>query len=385
MANNIMIAHLNVWVRSAMFLFIAGAILFRLAWWWESVVRKSVIDDPLPTLLPFPPKLEGVFAPNTLLQGISKIGEGLLPGPEDLAFDAKTGLMYAACGDGWIKRITITHVLDGNYKVENWRYVGGRPLGIVMGNHGELLVCDPFQGLLNVTEDSVHVLSDDAGGKKFKFADGLDVSEDGSVYFTDATTKYGFGYSDYDVLEGKPNGRLLKYSPETKETTQLLTGLYFPNGVALSGDQTFLIFCETSKVRCSKYWLEGDKKGQIEVFIENLPGYPDNIRYNGHGIFWIGLVSKRSAMLEILFRIPQLKYYVAANKAVMEKLGAAALSMGRVIGVGEEEGEVVYMYEDPSGEAMPFVTTALQVDDSLYLGGLGTSYIGHLQLNLSLS
>ena len=80
-----------------------------------------------------------------------------------------------------------------------------------------------------------------------RFADGLDVSEEGSIYFTDATTKYGFGYLDYDVLEGKPNGILLKYNPTTNKTTQLLTGLYFPNGVALSGDQTFLVFCETSK------------------------------------------------------------------------------------------------------------------------------------------
>ena len=45
------------------------------------------------------------------------------------------------------------------------------------------------------------------------------------------------------------------------------------------------------RVRCSKYWLEGDKKGQTEIFVENLNGYPDNIRYNGRDIFWIGLVS----------------------------------------------------------------------------------------------
>ena len=47
------------------------------------------------------------------------------------------------------------------------------------------------------------------------------------------------------------------------------------------------------RVRCSKYWLEGDKKGQTEIFVENLNGYPDNIRYNGRDIFWIGLVSVR--------------------------------------------------------------------------------------------
>jgi hypothetical protein len=57
----------------------------------------------------------------------------------------------------------------------------------------------------------------------------------------------------------------------------------------------------------------------------------------------------RSDKPELLFRITQLKYYVAASKAVMEKLGGAALSMGRVIRVGEEQGKGVCMYEDPSG------------------------------------
>ena len=92
MANNIRIAGL----RLGMLFFIAGVIFFRMASWWESVVRNSVLNNPLPTLLPFPPpKLEGVYAPNILLHSISKIGEGLLLQPEDLAFDAR---------DGWIKK-----------------------------------------------------------------------------------------------------------------------------------------------------------------------------------------------------------------------------------------------------------------------------------------
>jgi hypothetical protein len=67
------------------------------------------------------------------------------------------------------------------------------------------------------------------------------------IYFTDASTKFGYGQSDLDVLEGRPNGRLLKYDPSTKATSVLATDLFFPNGVALASDQTFLVFCETSK------------------------------------------------------------------------------------------------------------------------------------------
>lgn len=85
-------------------------------------------------------------------------------------------------------------------------------------------------------------------GSLHRFTDGVDVSrDDGVIYFTDASTKFGYGQSDLDVLEGRPNGRLLKYDPSTKATSILATDLFFPNGVALAFDQTFLVFCETSK------------------------------------------------------------------------------------------------------------------------------------------
>ena len=47
----------------------------------------------------------------------------------------------------------------------------------------------------------------------------------------------------------------------------------------------------TSRVRCQRFWLRGDRKGEMEVFIDNLPGYPDNIRSTQRGTFWIGLVA----------------------------------------------------------------------------------------------
>lgn len=39
-----------------------------------------------------------------------------------------------------------------------------------------------------------------------------------------------------------------------------------------------------------KYWVEGDLKGQTEIFIENLPGCPDNINLAPDGSFWIALL-----------------------------------------------------------------------------------------------
>lgn len=48
------------------------------------------------------------------------------------------------------------------------------------------------------------------------------------------------------VFTSETSGRLLKYNPSTKETTVLKKGLQFPNGVSMSKDKSFLVFCEGS-------------------------------------------------------------------------------------------------------------------------------------------
>ncbi|KAK9948369.1 hypothetical protein M0R45_003949 [Rubus argutus] len=73
------------------------------------------------------------------------------------------------------------------------------------------------------------------------------------IYFTDAANKYSLKDFILDVLEGRPHGRLLSYDPTIKETKVLLQDLYFANGVAVSPDQNYVIFCETVMTRCRKY------------------------------------------------------------------------------------------------------------------------------------
>lgn len=52
-----------------------------------------------------------------------------------------------------------------------------------------------------------------------------------------------------------------------------------------------LLYCKwlNCRRRCKKYYIEGEKKGHVDTFIENLPGVPDNIRYDGEGKYWIAL------------------------------------------------------------------------------------------------
>jgi len=42
-----------------------------------------------------------------------------------------------------------------------------------------------------------------------------------------------------------------------------------------------------------RYYLKGVKKGQSDIFIDGLPGYPDNIRSNTKGGFYVSLYKPR--------------------------------------------------------------------------------------------
>lgn len=103
-----------------------------------------------------------------------------------------------------------------------------------------------LQGLLKVSANGViELLTDSAEGQQFKLTDGVDIGDDGMIYFTDASHKYSFKDFAFDFLEGRPYGRFMSYDPSTQETKVLVRDLYFPNGVAVSPDQNYVVFCET--------------------------------------------------------------------------------------------------------------------------------------------
>lgn len=79
------------------------------------------------------------------------------------------------------------------------------------------------------------------------FADDVAEASDGSVYFSDASSKFGLPDWFLDLLEARPHGRLLRYDPSTKKTSVVLANLTFANGVTLSQGQDFLVVCETWK------------------------------------------------------------------------------------------------------------------------------------------
>lgn len=81
-----------------------------------------------------------------VLEASEKVGEGLLPGPEDLAYDAASGFLYTGCADGWIRRVKVPKEGETTWEAaEDWAHVGGRPLGIAFGPDKQLFVASAYK------------------------------------------------------------------------------------------------------------------------------------------------------------------------------------------------------------------------------------------------
>ncbi|MFV3412214.1 SMP-30/gluconolactonase/LRE family protein [Pseudomonas nitroreducens] len=327
--------------------------------------------DPLAWTPPKAPAMTGVMEPNDTLMKAELLAQGQIVGPEDTAVDSQ-GRVFAGLDDGRIVRIGA----DG--KAETFVETRGRPLGLAFDKSGNLIVADAWKGLLQVDpQGRMRVLSDSADGVPFAFTDDLDIASDGRIYFSDASSR--FHQPDYilDLLEARPHGRLLRYDPATGRTETLLKDLYFANGVALSQNEDFVLVNETYRYRITRYWLKGERAGQHEVFIDNLPGLPDNLASDRSGTFWVALPSPRKADADVIQQMPWLKRQLTKlPRAVLPK----PVAYGLVIQVNEK-GEIVRSLHDTSGQHLRMVTSAKPVNGVLYLGSLENDRIGRLPIH----
>jgi sugar lactone lactonase YvrE len=149
--------------------------------------------------------------------------------------------------------------------------------------------------------------------------------------------------------------------------------LYFANGVAVSPDQSFVLVCETTKYRIQRYWLKGPKEGETDVFLDNLPGFPDGVSSNGKDMFWLAIFTTRNSLLDFLLPFPRLR------KALM-RVGAPlpeAKRYGFVLGL-DLEGRVVHNLQDPTATYYDTVTSVEEHQGMLYLGSIAQDAIGRL-------
>lgn len=320
---------------------------------------------------PVSPGLSGPYQQNTRLSPVERLSLGDGHGPEDVALDSE-GKIYAGFEDG---RIMVLQPDGAAPRV--FANTGGRPLGLIFDPQGNLIVADSIKGLLSINKlGEVKVLATESEGAKFGALNDLDVGADGTIYFTEASHKFPMSQHINDLMEHQPNGRLLAFDPQTQKARTLLNGLYFANGVAVSPDQTFVLVAETGMYRVQRVWLKEPKMGQVDVFIDNLPGFPDGISSNGRDRFWLALVTPRQALFDRMLPYPFARKMVVRLPKFMHP---AAQRYSFVIAL-DSSSRVVENFQNGSSDCYAQIANAVERNGALYFGSIGENTVGRFLL-----
>ena len=324
--------------------------------------------DPAAWTPPEAPTLTGQYEQNNRLAPVERLSLGDGHGPEDVALDAE-GRIYAGFDDGRIVQLQA----DGT-RPRVFADTKGRPLGLIFDRAGNLIIADANNGLLQADKSGVvHVLATESDGAKFGCLNDLDVAADGTIYFTEASAKFPMFQFTADILEHRPNGRLLAYDPKTQKTRTVFKGIYFANGVAVSPDQSFVLVNETGRYRVNRIWLTGPKQGQSEVFIDNLPGFPDGILSNGSDKFWLAIVTPRDHLLDtVLLPHPFLRKVVFRLPKLLQP---APKRYSFVLGL-DLNGKVIDNLQNGSPDCYAQIANVVERNGALYFGSIGENTVG---------
>ncbi|XP_017083283.2 adipocyte plasma membrane-associated protein [Drosophila eugracilis] len=277
-----------------------------------------------------PRELKGTLQPNSYLNGAEKLWKDQVLGPEGLL--ALNDKIYTGIHGGELLRLNNAESIQSITKIgQPCDYIFddelcGYPVGLAIDTQGNnLIVADSYYGIWQVdlsTQEKTNLVSSQeilpgkSVNRRARLFNSLAVSSQGDIYWTDSL-------SDDLVLApfANPSGRLFRYNREKKTNEVLLDELSFANGLALGPSEEFIILAETTAMRLTKYYLKGSRVGQSEVFVEGLPGWPDNLTPDNEGI-WVPLCvssdSENPNLFGALAPYPRLRFFLARLMALMQ-------------------------------------------------------------------
>ncbi len=272
------------------------------------------------------------------------------------------GAVFTGTEDGAIWRVS--H--DGR-RIDQVTHTGGRPLGIEIDLDGRLLVCDAHRGVLRVDPRSgaVEQVTDRIGGAAMRFCNNAAIASDGTVWFSDSSTRYGIEQWKDDFVQDTRTGRLARLG-EDGVPEVVLEGLAFSNGVALSADESYVAVAETGARTVVRWWLTGPRAGSRDFLVTDLPGYPDNIARGSDGLIWVSIASPVDPVVERLQRSP-----MVLRKAVTRIPEPLQPRPQRTVRAQayDDRGALVHDIDLP-GTAYHMVTGVREHDGRLWLGSL---------------
>lgn len=279
-----------------------------------------------------------------------------LPGHDDLIFDAEKKVAYASGMDGWVWKLDFQ-----TGKASAWLKPPVNPAGMQFANadKNKILVCASRLGgenyeesqkvglyeldiqtksiqplILNLPKiengifEKVYVSSERpilplkelnaSNSRPFSLCNDLAISKDGNrIYISEPFERENAAMGSGAVPEAIglfPHGKLWMYDRKTNSISLILNGFTFVDGILIeqnaAGEEESVVFTETSKFRIIRAFLSGKKEGTSEILFENLPGLADGLERDDQGRIWVGIIKRRSSLINLVHSNPWLKPFL---------------------------------------------------------------------------
>lgn len=340
----------------------------------------SCAISPVAWTPPTKPEFEGQLQLNEKLTKAEKINLLGYYGAEEFAIDSNGNIF---CGvhktqkdfsSGAILKIQPSGNVSVFMETDHW------VTGMQFDHNGNLIALMQDLGLVQInTDKSIDtLLTETPNNQPIKMGTGLKIASDGIIYFANmsSTNSTSPKYINQLILEMKPTGGVYSFDPKLNKTSVISTGNYFGNGLALSPKEDYILVTETSKYRIIKYWIKGENKGKSEIFMDNLPGFPNNIIKSESGDFWLGFTTKRNDQLDNIQDKKALKKLIYALPSFVQP---KAEKFGMVLKLSED-GEIIQSLFDSKGITVTEAGSILEHDGYLFLGGDVVSYISKINI-----
>lgn len=284
--------------------------------------------------IPATKDLSGALELNYHLEGAERLLDGRVYGPEALVVHKNE--IYTGIHGGEIIKISaehVTHVAKIGQPCEDISEESrcGRPLGLAFDtqNPNKLIVADAYYGIWEVEISSgkkkllvspQQELPGKTINRPAKIFNSVAIDKRGDIYWTDSSSDFTIQDLVFTAF-ANPSGRLFKYDRSKNQSEVLIDEIYFANGIALSPNEDFIVVSETGANRLLKYNIKGPKAGQVETFVDGLPGHTDNLTPDSEGL-WVPLVmatdSEHPSGFVIFSEFPMIRLFLARLMTLFE-------------------------------------------------------------------
>lgn len=272
------------------------------------------------------------------------------------------GTTFTGLGNGEVVRVS-----DDGEVARVATVSDGRILGLEVHPDGWLVACVADEGLFRVDPDTatVEAIQTEVEGRPLVFTNNAHVLGDGTILFSESTTRFGFEWYRGDFVEHSRTGSLWARSADGS-VDRLLGGLAFANGVVKTPGEDSVLVAETGGYSIRKVWTGGEHAGESEFFVDGFPGMFDNLSVGPTGTVWAAIVNERNPALDFL--LPRAPFLRKLAWATPEQLQPQPAAICRIVGF-DATGAVTHYLEAP-GRQYAFVTGVREHEGRLWLASI---------------